>query len=490
MLVRRAFAGQRHRIAIGGMQIESSTFSPHRSSQADFDVLRGGELLARYDALAGRAEWLPLVHARALPGGAVEPGFYESVKAELLDALRAASPLDGVFLDIHGAMSVLGMTDAEGDLVSSVRDVVGPDRLVSAAMDPHGNMSRRLAVALDLATSHRMSPHEDAALTRRRAVANLIECLDRGVRPRKAWVRVPVLLPGERACTRDEPARGIYGRLSSIERLEGIIDAAVWIGYAWADERRCSAAVLVTGTDSGAIVREARGLAEAYWNARAEFAFSVPAGDANWCLETGLASGDRPFFISDSGDNPTAGGAGDVAYMLERLLAHPALASGRATAIWASVVDPGAVARCVAAGEGGQVDLRVGGAFGSHHGSPVALRGEVERVRRGDPVGGDIAVVASGGVRAILSSRRKPYHFIRDFTQLGLDPAAHDLTVVKVGYLVPDLFDAARGWVLALTPGGVDQDIVRLGHRDLDRPVYPFDPDMPAPDLEPELIGP
>lgn len=478
----------RHRIAIGGIHIESSTFSPHRSGPDDFTVTRGDALLARYDDLPDGVDWLPLVHARALPGGAVERGFYDSVKGELLERLRAALPLEGVFLDIHGAMTVVGMTDAEADLATAVRDVVGPEALISAAMDPHGNMSRRLASALDLATSHRMSPHEDAPLTKRRAVANLVACLERRVRPRRAWVRVPVLLPGEKACTRDEPARSIYGGLAAIERLEGIIDAAVWIGYAWADEPRCGAAVVVSGTDEAALAVQARRLAEVYWNARALFTFSTAAGDADRCIEAGLASRARPYLISDSGDNPTAGGAGDVAFMLERLLAHPALASGDATAIWASVVDPNAVARCVGAGEGATVALRVGGAFGSRQGADVALQGVVRKVLVADPVAGDIAVVASGGVRAVLTSRRKPFHHVADFTQLGLDLAECDLTVVKVGYLVPDLFAAAKGWMLALTPGGVDQDIVRLGHRRLDRPIYPLDPETAAPDLVPVIL--
>jgi microcystin degradation protein MlrC len=145
------------------------------------------------------------------------------------------------------------------------------------------------------------------------------------------------------------------------------------------------------------------------------------------------------------------------------------------------------VSRCVSLGEGRDVKLSVGGAFGSPHGH-VPLTGTVARVVRNDLVGGDIAVVASGGVRAILTTRRKPYHYVRDLERLGLDPARHDLTVVKIGYLVPDLFAAAKGWLLALTPGGVDQDIVRLGHRHLVRPMYPFDPDMTAPDLKPLLL--
>ena len=431
---------------------------------------------------------MPLLHARALPGGAVEREFYDFVKTELIERLHAVLPVHGVLLDIHGAMSVVGLTDAEGDFASAVRDTIGTDALISASMDPHGNVSRRLIGALDLATSHRMSPHEDAALTRTRAVANLVRCLRDGVHPAKAWVRVPVLLPGERASTRDEPARGIYGRLPAIAAQPGVIDAAVWIGYAWADEPRCSAAVVVTGTDDNAVVREARSLAESYWNARNDFTFSVPAGDADWCIATGLAASARPFFISDSGDNPTAGGAGDVTSMLGRLLANPELASGRATAIWASLVDPDAVARSMGAGEGADVNLAVGGALGSRH-AGLALRGTVVRVHRGDPVGGDIVVIASGGVRAVLTARRKPYHFVRDLQALGLDPARHDLTVVKIGYLVPDLFAAAKGWVLALTPGGVDQDIVRLGHARLLRPLYPFDPDMGAPNLAPELLS-
>ncbi|HTH71720.1 MAG TPA: M81 family metallopeptidase, partial [Candidatus Saccharimonadales bacterium] len=134
----------RPRVAIGGMAIESSTFSPHRSGAADFTVVRGPALLAKYDALPASVEWIPLVHARALPGGAVERAFYDSIKTELLAGLRAALPLDGVYFDIHGAMTVVGMTDAEGDLAAAIREVVGPGCLISASMDPHGNMSRRL----------------------------------------------------------------------------------------------------------------------------------------------------------------------------------------------------------------------------------------------------------------------------------------------------------------------------------------------------------
>src|SRR6266542_1400077 len=194
------------------MAIESSTFSPHRSGAADFTILRGAELLARYRALPSppHVDWVPLVYANALPGGAVEPAFYEAIKAELLDRLRAALPLDGLFLDIHGAMTVLGMTDAEGDLAVAVRDAVGPACLVSAAMDPHGNMSRRLIGALDLATSHRMSPHEDAARGREpRGVPRRRHPAVAGLDPRAGAAPGRARVHARRACEVDlrQPAR-------------------------------------------------------------------------------------------------------------------------------------------------------------------------------------------------------------------------------------------------------------------------------------------
>lgn len=135
------------------MHIESSTFSPHRAGYDDFRVTRDAELLDRYawtrsDAdLAGRAEWVPLLHAVALPGGPVERETYDRIKGELIERLRRAGPLDGLVYDIHGAMSVVGLEDAEGDLTEAVREAIGPDALISAAMDPHGNVSRRFATA-------------------------------------------------------------------------------------------------------------------------------------------------------------------------------------------------------------------------------------------------------------------------------------------------------------------------------------------------------
>jgi microcystin degradation protein MlrC len=480
------------RVGIAGIAIESSTFSPHRTGLADFDVRRGDHLLARYSwldsAWADGVEWVPLLHARSLPGGAVLPEVYDELSAEIIERLRASGPLDGFFFDIHGAMSVVGRQDAEADLAGRIRAVLGPDVLMSTSMDLHGNVSRELGSTVDLITCYRMAPHEDALESRERAARNLVERMKSGLgKPAKAWVQVPVLLPGEKTSTRLEPAASIYKRVAEIADEPGVLDAAVWVGYAWADEPRCRAAVVVTGDDTAQVTARATELARDYWAARSDFAFVAPTGSLAECVRKGLASPARPFLISDSGDNPTAGGADDVSWTLGELLGVEELTSGRATAIHASITDADAVAACVAAGVGSSVSVSAGGKIDSGPSGPVSMSGTVSSIAE-DPVGGTTAVVRVGGLHSILTSRRKPYHHIADFALLGLEPATTDLVIVKIGYLEPELYELAGDWLLALTPGGVDQDLLRLGHHGVRRPLFPFDPEMADPDLTPELI--
>jgi microcystin degradation protein MlrC len=158
-------------------------------------------------------------------------------------------------------------------------------------MDLHGNVSRELVHQSDLITCYRMAPHEDYLETKERALHNLIELLTTGAPlPFKAWIPVPVLLAGEQTSTRIEPARSIYAAVPEIEAEDGVIDAAIWVGYAWADEPRNHAAIVVTGNDEAVVSAGAERLARAFWNARHDFAFVAPTGTFEQCLDEALAS--------------------------------------------------------------------------------------------------------------------------------------------------------------------------------------------------------
>lgn len=478
-----------YRIGIGGIAIESSTFSPLPATIDDFIIQRGEEIVANYPyfehgTFEGRddVEWFGTLKARAIPGGPVATESYEAMKGELLERLRAALPLDGFFYDIHGAMTVIGLDDAEGDLITAIRETVGPGCIISTGMDLHGNVSEVLVGAIDCFTAYRQAPHVDAMETKARAVRNLLALLDSGTRPYRAWTRIPVNLPGEKTSTMWEPGTTVYKRLEESDDLPGVIDASLWVGYVWADQPRASATTVVTGTDVAAIRREAETIAKRYWDAREAFRFGVPTGPADWTIEEALKLNQKAVLISDSGDNPTAGGAGDIPYMVERLLANPALASGERTAMVSAIASPEAVRAAKTAGIGNEVTVTIGGVNDPVNGSPFTFTGTVFSIYENDPVGGDIVVVKSGGVHVVIPTRRKPYHHLGEFANLGLAIPDFDITVGKWGYLEPELKNAASAAFQALTPGAVNQDIESLPFRRVQRPVFPLDRAFPEPD--------
>src|SRR5699024_10929148 len=126
------------------------------------------------------------------------------------------------------------------------------------------------------------------------------------------------------------------------------------------------------------------------------------------------------------------------------------------------------------AGAGAQVSLQVGARIDAIHEQPVTLEGVVEQVSTTDPEADIAAVIRVGGLHVVVTERRKPYHLGEDFRHAGIDPAEFDLVISKVGYLEPYLYGLAADWRMALTPGGVDQDLLRLGHPRIERPMYPF----------------
>lgn len=485
------------RIAIAGIGIESSTFSPAQTEEAAFHARIGDSIFNRYSFfdtdsdIRQRAEWIPTLLGKSIPGGIVTREAYESMVSKTLKMLEKGKPYDGLFFDIHGAMSVVGIEDAEGDLITRIREVVGPDVLISTSMDLHGNVSETLAKESDLITCYRMAPHEDALESKERSVRLLLERLENGKgKPAyKAWVPVPILLPGEKTSTRIEPGKSLYAKVPEVADQEGVIDAAIWIGYAWADEPRNHAVVMVTGEDKDKVTAGAEKLANAFWDVRNEFEFVAPVGTLEESLQLALKSEKKPFMISDMGDNPTAGGAGDVTWTLQKLLNRSEFKSDNGPSlIYASIPGPDLIAKALEAGEGNTVTGMVGAAVDDRYAPPLALTGTVEAIRKGDRDAEVEVVVKVGSIHVIVTKMRKPYHYKKDFTDLGLDPTQADIVVVKIGYLVPELYNMRGDWIMALTPGGVDQDLERLGYKNIKRPMFPLDADMETPDLSARLI--
>jgi microcystin degradation protein MlrC len=327
--------------------------------------------------------------------------------------------------------------------------------------------------------------------TKKRAVENLVDRIESGKgKPLyKAYVKVPILLPGEKTSTRIEPAKSVYGAVAPASAQPGVVDAAIWVGYAWADEPRNHAVVMVTGDNKEIVMHTAERLARGFWDARAGFAFVSPTGTLRECLDKAIASTKHPFFISDSGDNPTAGGAGDVTWTIQEILKRPEFKTDNGPSlIYASIPGAELVAKAEAAGVGNMVDGYAGAKVDARYAPPVHIVGKVESIFKGD-VDAEVEVaIKVGSVHIIVTQKRKPYHHEHDFANLGLNPRKTDIVVVKIGYLEPELYNMRADWIMAITPGGVDQGIESLPYHRIERPMFPFDRDIAEPDLSAKLV--
>ncbi|MBB4575294.1 M81 family metallopeptidase [Rhizobium lentis] len=464
------------RIAVGGIHIECSTYNPVLNEESDFRVLRGEGLLeSPYFAFLRDydAEFMPTIHARAIAGGPVSRATYEAFKSEFLERLKPLLPLDGLYLAMHGAMYVDGMEDAEGDWISAARALVGEDCTVSASYDLHGNVTQRIIDALDVYSTYRTAPHIDVEETMRRSVSMLVRSLKTGVKPLVLWAPIPVVLPGERTSTVDEPARSLYAILPEIDAIDGVWDASLMVGYVWADEPRATAAAIMTGTDRAVLEREAIRLAQAYWDAREDFIFGCETGSVEECVARAIASPTAPVVLAESGDNPTGGGVGDRADVLAELISRNATG-----VVFAGIADREATEACYAAGVGRELELSVGASLDTQGSKPVIGRFIVKFLHETSDPSDRQAVVSLGGIDLVLSAKRRPYHHITDFTRLGLDPHAAKIIVVKSGYLSPELAPIANPNLMALSEGVVDQFVERLPRLRKQHPTYPFDKDF------------
>ena len=206
----------------------------------------------------------------------------------------------------------------------------------------------------------------------RRACDLLVSCASKRIRPTMVWVPIPVLLPGERTSTEDQPAKGLYAQLPAMNSRAGVLDASLLVGYVWADEPRATASAVLTGTDPTVLEEEAARLGREYWNAREDFKFGVPVGSIAELIDQAQRLTTQPVILADSGDNPTGGGVGDRAEVLEELLSR-----GFKNALVAGIADLPATELCYQHAPGTRLPLRIG-AYARSPGQPT------DRGRGGD----------------------------------------------------------------------------------------------------------
>ena len=479
------------RIAIGGFLHESHSFAPIPTGWADFlapggwpAVQRPATLLAALRpsavpaagaikaAEAAGVTIAPLSWGFANPAGPVTAEAFERLAALIFHDLQAAlddGPLDGLYLDLHGAMVAEHFPDAEGELLRRARAILGPDVPITASLDPHCNMTAAMVAHADALVPFRTYPHVDMKEAGARAMALLFDRIRLGRPFAKAFRQLDYLIPITGQCTLVPPmADAMAARMALASRMD-VAELAFCFGFPYADFADCGAAIAAFGSDQARVDAAADAML-ADMKAR-EAAFAPDIHDAADGVAQAIrlsAKASLPVVLADTQDNPGGGGHGDTTGLLAALIAQKAEG-----AVLALINDAESAAACHAGGEGALVPLSLGG---KSDGAPLAVQARVLKLTdgrficTGPMAGGNPAdlgpsalISPAPGIRVIVTSRKMQAYDQALFRHMGIEPARQRILALKSSvHFRADFQPIASAVLVVAAPGPVVADPATL----------------------------
>lgn len=487
------------RIAIGGIGHETNTFADAVTGVTGLDrfvVRRGADVLrARGTAtFTGGfleacdeigAEPVPTLWAWANPSGTIAASAYATLRADLLERLASVLPVDAVALDLHGAGVVEGIDDLEGDLGAAVRDLVGPDVPIVAALDLHGNITDAMAETYDALFGNHLYPHTDGFERGHEAVSAVPRILAGGWAPVTHVEHLPMALP---PATTDPgmPAADMNEVCRAVEERPGVIDCTVFHGFPYVDVPHVGVHVVVTTDGDHDLARTcAREVGDWVWAGRERFRHESHSPDgAVQAARKLVAAGTSPVVVNETSDNPGGGSPGDGTHLLRAMLD-----SDLQDAAFAFVADPEVAGAAHRAGVGARLEVRLGGKHGDLHGEPVEVTGTVrtlsdgrivlQHMMRGVRLNlGPSVRLRCGGVDVVVTSEPFQTMDAEIFLLHGIDVRRCSVVGLKSSqHFRAGFRDLAAAIVTADAPGLTTSKVEVFDHPRAGRPLWPRDPD-------------
>src|SRR5216683_5986809 len=465
------------RIAVGGFLHETNTFAPTKATYDDFvhgggwpSMALGSDVLkvmrninvglAGFIGAAEANGWelVPTISCGASPSAHVTKDAFERIVKVMVDGIAAAGPLDAVYLDLHGAMVTEHLDDGEGEILARVRKLIGQDVPLVASLDLHANVTPDMVEHADALIAYRTYPHVDMADTGRAAATHLAPLLRTRQRFAKAFRQLPFLIPISWQCTNDQPTKGIYEKLASLES-DAVPTLSFAPGFPAADFPDCGATVFAYGrmqADADAAADNIAALIESHEN---DFDGRIYTPDEGVRHAMELATrASKPIVIADTQDNPGAGGDSDTTGMLRALVRN-----GATKAAIGVIVDPESAKAAHAAGQGATIRLALGGKSGIPGDAPFEATFVVEQLSDGQFIApgpyfggsrmnlGPSAALRIGGVRVVVGSRKAQLADQAMFRYVGIEPTEQSILVNKSSVHLP-ADTAALPWT-RLRPG-------------------------------------
>ncbi|MER9338332.1 M81 family metallopeptidase [Mesorhizobium sp. M0293] len=453
------------------LSTETNTFSPVPTGLRNYEdyYLRHGtatrdppnlmtEALHVWRARGEALDWkiTESLSAIAEPAGLTTRAAYAALKDEIVRDLKAAGPVDVVLLQLHGAMVAQGCDDCEADVVAAVR-VICPDATIGVALDCHCHLTEPLIATADLVVCFKEYPHDDAS-ERAEELFELARRSQRGeVTPVMALFDCRMV---SLFLTKQGPMVDFVAKMKATEKEPGVLSVSLGHGFPWADLPETGARMLVVADSDKALAEEtANRLGGAFFDLRHQLVPEYP--DLQAGLDRALAASSGPVVLADMSDNSGAGAPGDAVHVLRELLARGVtnVASGL---YW----DPMTVRQCKDAGEGADIQVRLGGKTEPASGQPLDVSGRIMRIIPGlgqhlgaglEPLGTMVWLKMPGDIDVVVNDLRTQVYHPEAFEQLGIRLAGKRLVVVKSLFHFFGPFSViASEVVFCATPGRVN----------------------------------
>jgi len=485
------------RILIAECKQEVSTFNPVLSGYEDFTLRHGqtildyhrrvrsevGGALSVFDAAPG-VELVPTCSAHFITsGGKLADAGFARIADELLGAIKAASPVDGVYFSLHGAMATESEGDPEGWLLAETRRIVGEKVPIVISLDLHGILTDRMLEQSDAAVAFHTYPHVDFFGTGERAAKLLLRIVAGEVKPVTAKVTVPALVRGDELITASGSIRHAVDAAKEIERSTGGLSAAMMWGNPFTDvPALASNSFVVTDNDPARAEREALRIANLFWDHHQKM--QVPLTSLADAARMTKESSTGTVVLVDAADATSSGASGDSIAILRALIE----AGYKGTAL-IPIVDPAAVEAAFASGISNEVKTTVGGALDPARFTPLPIVGRVRTLSDGwfhsETTrelweAGPTAVIQVGNTMLIVTSRAVSLYDRALFLAHGCDPKHFGAVVVKSPHCEPHMFkEWATLYIDVDAPGSTSANLRSLGHTKCARPMFPLDADVP-----------
>lgn len=456
------------KILVASFQCESNSKAKLHPQRHDFEYFQGEDIFKKLVVKEifekNGFVVVPSIYAVALPSATVEKGVYFYYAEQILETVRKNPDVNGVYIFFHGSMEVEEIGSGELYLLKEIRKIIPPGSLISISLDAHANITDELCSYANIISGFKTVPHIDQKECQERAANALCYCLANGIKPYAYMQRVPFLLKNDTLQTAYEPLKSLIQETVEFEKEEDILTANLFLGHCWIDAPNTSASTVVCATSKEKAEKTAKGLANKLWATRRDYKFLCEAEEPEECVNRAIAGKEKRIFITDSGDNTTAGAEGDTTEILRLFLAKK---PQKRTCV-AGITDFEIVNALWQKADGEEVwveSLAEKGIVKSH-GEILGWTKEII---------GRSLTISFGNVDAVFTEYRSAFIEKGNFDKANVDLLSYEIVVVKLGYLFTELKPYADRELFALSNGASCVELARLNLKKIQRPMFPLE---------------